>query len=179
MNKSSIEEVSSKLGVIKGYLETMYQESLALVEKERQLDRNKEIILRKEGDVNNKVALLNTEKNALELKLGTLEQEKTALSEKTKTLELRESKFQEQLAILIKQKVEVEGKIADLKNLEERKKDLDEREQGLLKRLQDLTVREALIEKEKIIDRERKDKLTLEEANLKRKQDKLQRMIDA
>jgi len=178
LNKSSIEEVSSKLSVVRDYLTTMYNESLALVEKERQLNKNKEIILRKEGDINNKVTILNSDKNALELKLGTLEREKTALLGKTKELELREQKFKEQLDILVKQKIEVEGKINDLKNLEGRKKDLDEREQDLLKKLQNLAVREALVEKEKIISRERKERLDKIDADLKRKAERIQRMLE-
>ena len=178
MNKSSIEEVSSKLSVVRDYLTTMYNESLALIEKERQLNKNKEIILRKEGDINNKVTILNSDKNALELKLGTLEREKTALLGKTKELELREQKFKEQLDILVKQKIEVEGKINDLKNLEGRKKDLDEREQDLLKKLQNLAVREALVEKEKIISRERKERLDKIDADLKRKAERIQRMLE-
>jgi len=178
LNKSSIEEVSSKLSVVRDYLTTMYNESLALIEKERQLNKNKEIILRKEGDINNKVTILNSDKNALELKLGTLEREKTALLGKTKELELREQKFKEQLDILVKQKVEVEGKISDLNNLNERKKDLDEREQDLLKKLQNLAVREALVEKEKIISRERKERLDKIDADLKRKAERIQRMLE-
>ena len=178
MNKSSIEEVSSKLSVVRDYLTTMYNESLALIEKERQLNKNKEIILRKEGDINNKVTILNSDKNTLELKLGTLEREKTALLGKTKELELREQKFKEQLDILVKQKVEVEGKISDLNNLNERKKDLDEREQDLLKKLQNLAVREALVEKEKIISRERKERLDKIDADLKRKAERIQRMLE-
>lgn len=105
--------------------------------------------------------------------------DKQILDDKRKELELREKKFQEQLSILIKERTDVEGKLQELKVLIDRKADLDEREQEVVKKLQALAERESLVEKEKIIDRERKERLGGLEQELKRKSEKLQKMIDS
>jgi coenzyme F420-reducing hydrogenase delta subunit len=73
---------------------------------------------------------------------------------------------------------QIETKKTELVVLEEKSKELDEREKDLAKKLQDIAVREADLTKEIMIDRERKDRLAASEAELKRRQDKIQRFLN-
>lgn len=178
MNKSRIESIRIKLEDFTKDLSIFLTEIKAVEAREKHVERKLEIVRQKETGILNREAQVNKDKSDAGVKLELVSKKISELGEKNKIMLLKEQKLEERKAEIGVKEDGLTESISKLGYLEEKKAQIDEIENDLKDRGKKLNQREALIEKQKKIDRDRKEMLDARENKIKLQQAKLQRFLD-
>lgn len=178
MNEATIQVVLDKVIDLGRILKTLEGSISSLREREKQVDKAKEIIARKESSISRREEALQVEQSSFDVRESAVQAKIDKLNRVYQEQELVEDRINKQRTILEEKRLEIEGKLLELAELEKEAVLIKQREDKVNEKLRQVAEKEAIILKEKKLARERKEQLDFLEEDLKRKQAKVQKFLN-
>jgi len=178
LNKGTVETLKVTFEEVKRDVEAVLVCLEDIAHREELLERSGDILTQRENGLAKREAKVAFDLDTTKKSGDFIAKQIQENQDQKKKLEVEEQRIEGLRATLRDAAKVVETKIQALSQLEEMKKDLDGREAVLVDKTQEISRREALLQKEVIIDRERKEALSVRENEVIKEKERIKKYLN-
>ena len=179
MTDKAIKRIQLKFDDIINDLNYLKEATEKLEFETKEVRRRDEIVNQKDQVVSKKLIEVGRLSDKIITDKAGVDKERKDIQNQMAIVTINEEKLKEKREDLTTLEITIDDKTAKLEFLEKRKEELNDYKQEIDKQREEVGQERKLVEKEKMIMRDRKEKLDRLEADLKRKQSKIRKFLDA
>ena len=177
MNQATIESLRSQIEQIVSLLTSIIEETKTLEYQQREIEREREILTQKTNALETEKAKIKTERDGFTAQRSYVTKLNEDLQKKEQILADTEKRIDELRQSQSEREREIQGKLSQATFIDKKKIEIFSLEAELQKKEKELQELSSRLEKEKIIDRDRKRLLEEAELQLSIKQERIKKFI--